>query len=142
MITVQCACGRVLKVKDESAGKRIRCPDCSEPVRIPYEELEDEDFDDMEDDDSPSERRQSQTRSKKSTSKTSSRKKRRDPGSGITAKKIFGFLSLALGSVLLVGIVIFIFSGEFQPKRLGGLVVPFAMIGMGWAWMKGETYGG
>ena len=48
---------------------------------------------------------------------------------------------MTLGGAFLVAIVVFIFSGPFVPKRVGGLILPCAMIGMGWAWVKGETYG-
>ena len=34
-IKVKCRCGRVLKVRDSMAGKRVRCPDCESPVNIP-----------------------------------------------------------------------------------------------------------
>ena len=30
MITFNCSCGKVLQVKDEHAGKRVRCPECQE----------------------------------------------------------------------------------------------------------------
>ena len=35
MITFKCECGKVLKVKDEAAGKRVRCPACSTVVQVP-----------------------------------------------------------------------------------------------------------
>ena len=35
MIQVECECGRVIKTKDENAGKKARCPDCSEVVQFP-----------------------------------------------------------------------------------------------------------
>jgi hypothetical protein len=35
-IKVQCRCGRVLLVKDEMAGKTGRCPECQQPVKIPW----------------------------------------------------------------------------------------------------------
>lgn len=35
MIEVECECGRVIKTKDENAGKKARCPDCGEVVQIP-----------------------------------------------------------------------------------------------------------
>ena len=35
MITFKCQCGKVLKVKDEAAGKRVRCPACSTIVQVP-----------------------------------------------------------------------------------------------------------
>lgn len=35
-IQLECdACGRRVKVKEEYAGKRIRCPACEEPIRVP-----------------------------------------------------------------------------------------------------------
>lgn len=143
MIPVECACGRTLRLKDEMAGKRVRCPTCSETVKVPAAEPHDGFLDDIEDE-SSEELPLPQARSKKSTAKSKksgTRKSRRATGSGITAKQIFGGLSLGLGSVMFVAILFFIFSGGFQLKRAGGLVVPFAMIGMGWAWIKGETYG-
>ena len=42
-IQIQCvSCGRRGKVKDEYAGRRIRCPDCQEPISVPAVE---DDFD-------------------------------------------------------------------------------------------------
>ncbi len=37
-IPVKCDCGKSLKVKDELAGRRIRCPGCQEAVRVPMPE--------------------------------------------------------------------------------------------------------
>src|SRR5262245_49995602 len=34
-IVVQCACGRVLKARDEFAGSRAECPTCGSLVHIP-----------------------------------------------------------------------------------------------------------
>src|SRR5262249_8995101 len=34
-IEVHCPCGRRRKVRGTSAGKRVRCPECGEAVRIP-----------------------------------------------------------------------------------------------------------
>lgn len=34
-IPVQCACGMKLKAKDESAGKRLKCPGCGAAVQVP-----------------------------------------------------------------------------------------------------------
>src|SRR5690606_2802152 len=34
-IRVRCACGRALTVRDESAGKKGRCPACQQVVRVP-----------------------------------------------------------------------------------------------------------
>lgn len=35
MIQVNCECGRVIKAHDNNAGKRVKCPDCGEIVRLP-----------------------------------------------------------------------------------------------------------
>jgi len=35
MITFKCPCGKALKVKDDAAGKRVRCPACSEVIEVP-----------------------------------------------------------------------------------------------------------
>ncbi|QEG42225.1 hypothetical protein UC8_42590 [Roseimaritima ulvae] len=34
-IAATCACGKKLQVKDELAGKRVRCPNCKQPLTIP-----------------------------------------------------------------------------------------------------------
>lgn len=143
MIAIECACGRKLKVKDEHAGKRIRCPECSEPVKVPVPEPEESFLDDLDDleDESDEELPKPRPTSKKSTKKRPAKQSRRNSGSGITAKQVLGGVIMTLGCAFLVAIVMFIFSGQFVPKRIGGLILPFAMIGMGWAWVKGETYG-
>lgn len=37
-IAVTCECGRALRLKDELAGKKVRCPDCSATVVVPQPE--------------------------------------------------------------------------------------------------------
>ena len=34
-MNIFCACGRELSVPDEYAGKRVRCPNCQQPVQVP-----------------------------------------------------------------------------------------------------------
>jgi hypothetical protein len=34
-IEVTCQCGKRLKARDELAGKRVKCPKCSQPLQIP-----------------------------------------------------------------------------------------------------------
>jgi len=36
-IAVNCHCGKAFKVKDQLAGKAIRCPSCKKPLRVPGE---------------------------------------------------------------------------------------------------------
>jgi hypothetical protein len=37
-IPVTCSCGRALRLKDEYAGKRVRCPSCQSPLSVPTPE--------------------------------------------------------------------------------------------------------
>jgi hypothetical protein len=39
-ITFQCSCGRTLRVKDELAGRRVRCPNCSSIVTASESDLQ------------------------------------------------------------------------------------------------------
>src|SRR5438067_12590152 len=39
-ITVSCSCGKQLRAKDESAGKKIRCPGCGSVLSVPAAEEE------------------------------------------------------------------------------------------------------
>jgi hypothetical protein len=34
-VTVACQCGKKLRVGDENAGKRVKCPYCAQPVAVP-----------------------------------------------------------------------------------------------------------
>ena len=49
-IKVSCACGKKLSVKDELAGRTLKCPACQKPLRVPKPKVEEEpaeeDFDD------------------------------------------------------------------------------------------------
>ena len=40
MIAFECACGKVLKARDELAGKKTRCPECATVLRIPGDQVE------------------------------------------------------------------------------------------------------
>lgn len=50
-IKIECSCGKKLSVKDEFAGRRMKCPDCGQPISIPISknEAQDEDEWDLED---------------------------------------------------------------------------------------------
>jgi len=39
-IVVNCRCGKRFKVKDQLAGRKVRCPACKGPLRIPAEKAE------------------------------------------------------------------------------------------------------
>jgi hypothetical protein len=42
-IPVSCSCGRALKIKDELAGKKVRCPACRNVVQVPQPNQDPED---------------------------------------------------------------------------------------------------
>jgi len=39
-ISFQCGCGRTLRVKDELAGRKVRCPECSTILAVPKSDTE------------------------------------------------------------------------------------------------------
>ena len=45
-ISMQCGCSRSFKIKDELAGKKIRCPECKAVLAVPKPEVELESDDD------------------------------------------------------------------------------------------------
>lgn len=48
---VRCTCGKKYQLKDDAAGKKFKCKDCAEVVKIPDKQIDDlEDADDEEDD--------------------------------------------------------------------------------------------
>jgi len=38
-ISLQCACGRSLRLKDHLAGKRVKCPDCNSVLEVPQPDV-------------------------------------------------------------------------------------------------------
>jgi hypothetical protein len=51
-IQVECDCGKVIRVKDDAGGKRVKCPDCHATVKIPLPD-ESPDFEVVEDEPKP-----------------------------------------------------------------------------------------
>jgi hypothetical protein len=48
MIQFSCDCGRKLKVKDDLAGRKIKCPECAEVLRVPAADVPEADDGDEE----------------------------------------------------------------------------------------------
>jgi len=65
-ITFDCTCGRSLRVGDENAGRRVKCPACGAIVIVPKPQVEEEEpqFEVVEDEpqDTPRPRKQSKSR--------------------------------------------------------------------------------
>src|SRR5437016_3670126 len=38
-ISLQCACGRSLRLKDHLGGKRVKCPDCNAVLTVPQPDV-------------------------------------------------------------------------------------------------------
>jgi Flp pilus assembly protein TadB len=55
-ISLSCKCGRALRLKDELAGKRIRCPQCQEVLAVPLGDDVETGFDVVERNPKPTER--------------------------------------------------------------------------------------
>lgn len=72
-ISMGCKCGRKFRVKDEAAGKKVRCPDCQKILLVPDpEDFESEDVDDWEEELPPRRASPSRSKGKKSNSKAKS----------------------------------------------------------------------
>ena len=146
MISVDCSCGKSLRVKDELAGRKVRCPACSHPLSIPAaqaEEVFEEEWDDTpEPEEEPAARPVRSAAKKPKGTKAAKGGKRRSQGLfKLTVKMIFGVLSLLLG-VLILGWIGFAFlTGRGELRMLRGLAFPVVLIGVGLAWIKGETFG-
>ena len=127
-ISVECSCGRVLSVKEEVAGRRVRCPECRKPVRVPekeevlvvdtYEEVEDDYGDDYSDgyDDEWEEPRPRRPRSRsrgtqtgsRGTRQTSPRRKKKRTSAAKKSQNDNGMKGLALvvGGLVVAGLVL------------------------------------
>ncbi|MDB5336910.1 MAG: hypothetical protein JWN70_2529 [Planctomycetaceae bacterium] len=72
-ITVRCACGKKYQLKDDAAGKKFKCKECSEVVKVPDEQIDDlEDVDEEEDDWDDGEMKLPVRKKKKKSSKAAS----------------------------------------------------------------------
>ena len=148
MISVDCSCGKSLRVKDELAGRKVRCPACSQPLSIPAAEVEVAEVLENEWDDTPEEApgevpapKRSRSAGKGSKSANKKGAKRSVGMFKRSFKMVFGVLSLLLG-VLIGGWIGFAFlTGRGEFRMLRGLAFPAVLIGVGVAWIKGETFG-
>lgn len=95
-LKAKCRCGRVLRVKDALAGKRVRCPECQSPVRIPQPQPVPEEFDDDYDEYGEDDPYAAPPPRKKRSRKSSGTKKK--SGGGIP-------LPLIIGGIVLLGLV-------------------------------------
>lgn len=100
-ISLRCDCGRKLKLRDELAGKEIRCPDCAEVLTVPKAKAKAEpvvEYDDYEyeDEEDESPRRSSSSRGSSRRGRAPARK---SGGNGLV-------IGLAVGGVLVLGLLV------------------------------------
>jgi hypothetical protein len=124
-IKVKCSgCGKTYQVKDEAAGKKIRCKDCEKLIPVPKPASSDDDWmsldepedpdDDDEDDDSDFERRPRRSSRTPTKTKRGARSKR----SKGPRKPIPGSLGASL-AITVVGCVLWILLGSWSTFRFG-----------------------
>lgn len=113
-------CGKSYRVKDEAAGKRFRCKECSSPLEVPspdedefLAEVSEDDWEDYADDDFAPAQPTRRSRPKPSPKKKK-RKRRKSSSAGVSAGKIV----LIVGGVLGVLFVGFVGVGVFQAVKV------------------------
>lgn len=158
-IPVKCRCGKKIAVKDEAAGRRVKCPQCQKPVLVP-EPADEDDAAEDEWDDAGQDQGESvddeRTSSWKRKGRSSRRKQRpagaaRSKGAGdasqqgllaslreIVAAATTAFaeassqrkLVLAIGAMIGLGFVGFIAWTFFLTTALHLMLVPLALVSL------------
>jgi hypothetical protein len=103
-ITANCSCGKKYQVKDDFAGKKFKCKDCGETVKVPAEQIDDledyeEDEEEEEDDfDAPVRR----PKKRSSSGRSKSVKRRSTPAGPNPILRVTGILFGILGFIIAV----------------------------------------
>lgn len=123
-ITVKCDCGKTMKLKDNAAGKRLRCPSCSAVVDVPEQDefvdaFEEEEVIEEDDYDSRPSRRESNSRSR-----SGGRSRKPAPKKSASSGLIIG-LAVGGGAALVLGLAVFMFLGR-KPDPVAPAPMPVA----------------
>jgi hypothetical protein len=103
-ITANCSCGKKYQVKEDFAGKKFKCKDCGETVKVPAEQIDDledyeEDEEEEEDDfDAPVRR----PKKRSSSGRSKSVKRRSTPAGPNPILRVTGILFGILGFIIAV----------------------------------------
>lgn len=107
-IRVKCrSCSKELRLKDNAAGKTIKCPDCEDPIRVPKAKPAEDEWDEYEDDyeddeyDEPQPRRRPPSR--KSSGSGGKKKGRKSAKKSNQTPLIVGG---AIGGVVIIGVIV------------------------------------
>jgi len=106
-ITVRCRCGKQTRVRENAAGKRIKCPGCGKPVSVPAPSVEDYGDDEFYDD-AEEPYVAAPSRSRPSKKKKGKSKKKSSSGGAMLPLMIAGG---ALAAVAVIGGLVYMFAG-------------------------------
>lgn len=128
MISAGCRCGKRVRVDDQFTGRTIRCPACFGPLTIPTADNGVE----ADDDDREAPVEDEVREMYDSLARV---------GRGFTTKRVAGGAMVLVGALLAFGTPLGVLTGQVRAGRIHGLMVVYALIvGVGTAWLKGETY--
>lgn len=126
-ISIACSCGKKYRVKETLAGKKIRCADCAELIKVPAQEAEeDAEFDEFaglppargrndDDEDEPALPPRVKRRSKPAKSAVKSEKPaRQDAGNKGWFERTFG--SVLGGILMMVVAIVWFVAGLFGDR--------------------------
>ncbi len=132
VIDVQCeACRKRYRVKDNLAGRRIKCKQCEAVMVVPDPMSADDEWGDYEDEpELPPPRAKSAKRkpNRKKTTKPVSE----GPGLG---KKVFAVIGMALGVVVAIGSVVALLNGT--PRAVRGIGTGCIITAVSFGWFRG-----
>lgn len=107
-IKVSCVdCGEVFQVKDEMAGKRVKCRLCGIPVRVPNEVSEDPDEDEL-----PMSRKQAKSKS------AAGKKKGKKSSQGDATTTLMIRVGIGIAAALVIGLAVWAINGKMESNRL------------------------
>lgn len=137
-ISVRCTCGKKYQLKDDAAGKKFKCKECSEVVKVPDEQIDDlEDVDDEEDEWDDGEMKLPVRKKKKKGSKTASMAKgiawKAAKGAPAVFLKVtgifYGVLGYLLGVLSLVMAAVGLLRVSLPIFGVGAVVAVAALMG-------------
>lgn len=106
-ITFRCQCGKRLRVRDEHAGKRAKCPHCGKPVTVPNKQADDSaDFDEAPPAASPERARPSARSVPSGDSRSRPRQKAR-----ASRKPAVPIWVIGAAALIIIGIAFFFWNG-------------------------------
>jgi hypothetical protein len=102
-ITANCSCGKKYQVKEDFAGKKFKCKDCGETVKVPAEQIDDlEDYEEDEEDEDDFDAPVRRPKKHGSSGRSKSVKRRSIPSGPNPILRVTGILFGILGFIIAV----------------------------------------